>query len=165
MRYIMKNSRVTACLIAGLMFTGMTSYAAAPATQPPLTGIKGSASQEKDPVPATQKRLAEMKQKLNLKPAQQAAWNTFSGDLAAQATMRAQSKEKMKETLGPDYENLPTPEKMQKMVVIMRSNADFLSKTASITKTFYDGLSTEQKTIFDLFAKTSWDNRMKEQMR
>ncbi|QRX82097.1 Spy/CpxP family protein refolding chaperone [Glaciimonas sp. PAMC28666] len=159
----MKNSLVTACLMSGLMFVGAASYAASPGTQPPLNAA--NASQQQDPVPATQKRLAELKQKLNLKPAQQAAWVTFSSDLAAQATMRAQSKEKMKGALGPDYQNLPTPEKMEKMVIIMRSNADFLSKTASITKAFYDGLSTEQKTIFDLFAKTSWNNRMKEQMR
>lgn len=162
MRDKMKNSLVTACLVSGLMFVG-AAYAASPGTQPPLNGA--NASQQQDPVPATQKRLAELKQKLNLKPAQQAAWVTFSSDLAAQATMRAQSKEKMKAALGPDYQNLPTPEKMEKMVIIMRSNADFLSKTASITKAFYDGLSTEQKTIFDLFAKTSWNNRMKEQMR
>ena len=159
----MKNSLVTACLISGLMFGAAASYAAAPATQSTINSA--NASQQHDPVPATQKRLAELKQKLNLKPAQQPAWDTFSRDLAAQAASRAQSKEKMKGALGPDYQNLPTPEKMEKMVIMMRSNADFLSKTASITKTFYDGLSTEQKTIFDLFAKTSWNNRMKEQMR
>lgn len=161
----MKKSIITACLLSGFLITGTASYAVAQGTQPTVNGAKGNAHSQQEPVPATQKRLTELKQKLNLKPSQQTAWDTFSSGLAAQATLRTQSKEKMKGALGPDYENLSTPEKMEKMVVMMRSNADFLSKTASITKTFYDGLSTEQKTIFDLFAKTTWTNRMKEQMR
>ncbi|MDY7548083.1 Spy/CpxP family protein refolding chaperone [Glaciimonas sp. Gout2] len=161
----MNKSIITACLLSGLLIAGTASYAVEQGTQPAVNGTKGSARSQQDAVPATQKRLTELKQKLNLKSSQQTAWDTFSSGLAAQATLRAQSKEKMKSALGPDYENLSTPEKMEKMVIMMRSNADFLSKTASITRTFYDGLSTEQKTIFDLFAKTTWTNRMKEQMR
>ncbi|MFD2274484.1 hypothetical protein ACFS07_34730 [Undibacterium arcticum] len=42
----------------------------------------------------TKKRLAELKQKLNLKPTQLAAWETFSNALIAQAKAHAQSREK-----------------------------------------------------------------------
>lgn len=164
----MKKSITAICLLSGLFMAGAGSYAMAQDTHTAHPATQGSAegqhSQSKDPVAATQKRLAELKQKLNLKPSQQAAWEKFSNAMTAQAKAQAQSREKMKDTLGRDYENMSTPEKMEKMAAMMRAHADSLSKTASDTKTFYDGLSAEQKTIFDLFEKNAWDSRMMEHM-
>jgi periplasmic protein CpxP/Spy len=164
----MKKSITAVCLVSGLFMAGAGSYAMAQETHAAHPAAQGSAegahSQSKDPVVATQKRLAELKQKLNLKSSQQAAWDTFSNAITAQARAQAQSREKMKDTLGRDYENMPTPEKMEKMAAMMRAHADSLSKTAADTKTFYDGLSAEQKTIFDLFEKNAWDRRMMEHM-
>ena len=128
-------------------------------------GAEAAQSLSKDLVAATQTRLAELKQKLNTKPTQQAAWETFSNALVAQAKAQAQSREKMQGTFGRDFENMPTPEKMEKLASIMHANADRLGKTASDTKTFYDVLSVEQKTIFDLFSKNAWNSRMREHMQ
>ena len=161
----MKKSILAVCLVSGLFMAGVGSYTVAQETQPAAQGnAKGPHGQSRDPVVAAQKRLAELKQKLNLKPSQQAAWETFSNALIAQARAGAQSREKMKGTVARDFENMSTPEKMEKMAAMMRSRADDLSKTASDTKTFYTVLSTEQKTIFDLFAKNIWDRRMMEHM-
>ncbi|WP_161539884.1 Spy/CpxP family protein refolding chaperone [Glaciimonas sp. PCH181] len=152
-------------LLSGLFLAGAGVTAFAQGTQPATNSAAQSVHPQKDPTAATQKRLAELKQKLNLKPAQESAWETFSSSLTAQVTMQAQSKEKIRAAIAPGYDNLSTPEKMEKMAAILRSDADFLSKSAATTKTFYDGLSTEQKTIFDLFSKTVWSNRMKEKTR
>lgn len=162
----MKKSITALCLASGLLMAGVGSYTIAQETHPPTqSGAEAPHSNSMDPVAATQKRLAELKQKLNLKPSQQAAWETFSNALTAQAKAHAQSREKMKGTFGRDYENMPTPDKIEKLAAMMRSNADSLSKTASDTKAFYNVLSAEQKTIFDLFSKNVWNNRMREHMR
>jgi DNA helicase IV len=161
----MKKSITAACLVSSFLMIGVGSNAIAQETHPPTQGgAEARHGHSKDPVAAAQKRLAELKQKLNLKPSQQAAWETFSNALTAQARARAQSREKMKGTFGRDYENMPTPERMEKMAAMMRSNADSLSKIASDTRIFYDGLSAEQKTIFDLFSKNAWNSRMREHM-
>ncbi|MFC3106718.1 Spy/CpxP family protein refolding chaperone [Undibacterium arcticum] len=161
----MKKSITAACLVSGLLMAGVGSYTLAQESHPATkVGAEASQSHSKDPVVATQKRLAELKQKLNLKPTQLAAWETFSNALIAQAKAHAQSREKMQGAFSRDYENMPTPEKIEKMAAMMRSNADSLSKTASDTKIFYDVLSVEQKTIFDLFSKNAWNRRMSEHM-
>lgn len=144
---------------------GIASYSVAQEMHPMLkAAADGTHDESKNQLITTQKRLAELKQKLNLKPSQQAGWETFSNALTAQAKAQTQSREKMKGSFGRDFENMPTPEKMEKMAAMMHSNADSLSKTASDTKTFYDVLSVEQKTIFDLFSKNAWKNRMSKYM-
>lgn len=157
----MKKSITALCLVSGLLMAGVGSYSIAQETHPAARGgAEAPYSHSKDPIVATQKRLAELKQKLNLKPTQQTAWETFSNALITQAKAHMQSREKMQGAFGRDHEDMPTPEKMEKMAAMMRANADSLSKTASDTKTFYDVLSIEQKTIFDLFSKNAWNNRM-----
>lgn len=161
----MKKSNRAAFMVSGMLMAGVSSYTIAQNMQPMHKGSTEAAqSLSTDPVAATQKRLAELKQTLNLKPTQQAAWETFSNALVAQAKTHAQSREKMPGTFGRDYESMPTPEKMEKMAAMMRSNADSLSKTAADTKTFYNVLSVEQKTIFDLFSKNVWNKRMNEHL-
>jgi len=161
----MKKSINTLYLASGLLMAGAGVQAIAQdmhaKTHDTVEETRGTA---KDPVAGTQKRLADLKQKLNLKSTQQAAWDTFSNALIAQAKAQTQSKEKMKATIGHGFESKPTPEKMEIMAAMMRTSADNLSKTAADTKTFYEVLSPEQKTIFDLFAKDAWNNRMRQHM-
>ncbi len=161
----MKKSIRPIFLLSGLLMTGIGSYATAQdAPRAMHEGAEASRGHSYDPVAATQKRLAEMRQKLNLKPTQHAAWETFSNALIADAKGQMQSREKMMSTMGRDHENMPTPEKMEKMAAMMRSHADSLSKAAADTKAFYGVLSPEQKTIFDLFSKNAWNDSMREHM-
>lgn len=158
----MKKSITAICLVSGLVMAGAGSYSLAqdarPATQQRMEGPRGHAM---DPVAATQRHLDKLKQKLDLKPNQQAAWETFSKALLARATAQEQSREKMKGAAGMNRAAISTPEKMEKIAVAMRTNADNLSKAASDTKVFYDALSVEQKTIFDLFSQNAWNHRMR----
>jgi protein CpxP len=169
----MKKAITTVSLVSGLLLAGIGSYAtaqgAAPAQQGQMQGHmqghpEGHPGAEHgrrgDPVAATQKRLGQLKQKLNLKPAQQASWDTYANAMTAQARARAQAHEQMKGMGGRDHENMSTPEKMEKMAAMMRVGADSLSKSAADTKVFYDGLSVEQRTIFDLYARNAWNSRM-----
>lgn len=118
-----------------------------------------------DPVAAAQQRLDRLGKKLNLKPSQQDAWKSFSAGMLKLAQEHAQ--EMGKGPLGDrsKLEELSTPDKMEKMAAAMRKHADSLSKLASDTKPFYDQLSPEQKTIFDLYAKNAWHNRMQQGMQ
>ncbi len=161
----MKRSMTAMCLACGFLMAGAAAGTMAQDMRPGAHGeAEAARGHAVDPVLATQKRLAELRQKLNLKPNQHEAWERFSNALTAQAKMHAQSREKMNRSSGRDFENMPTPEKMEKMAARMRLNADRLSKAASDTKVFYDVLSPEQKTIFDLFSKNVWNNRMREHM-
>lgn len=60
-------------------------------------------------------------------------------------------------TIPADFENLTTPEKIGKMSAAMRLNAENLRRTSHIVKDFYDVLSVEQKSIFDLYSTKAWN--------
>jgi protein CpxP len=123
-------------------------------------GRPGEHHRGHDPVDAAQKRLGQLKQKLNLKPPQQAAWDTYSSNMIARVRAHVAEHEKM-EGEGPrDHQNVSTPERMERMATMMRTGADNMSKAAADTKVFYDGLSVEQRTIFDLYAQNAWKGRM-----
>lgn len=171
----MKKAITTASLISGLLMAGIGSYASAqnaapaPQGQPgqmhgPMQGHheegRGEHRRGHDPVDAAQKRLGQLKQKLNLKPGQQAAWDTYSSSMIARVRAHVAEHEKL-EGKGPrDQQNVSTPERMERMATMMRSGADNMSKAAADTKVFYDGLSVEQRTIFDLTAQNAWKERM-----
>jgi hypothetical protein len=178
----MKKVITAVSLISGLMMAGIGSTASAqnPGTQgqgpgqmqgqnqgPHMGQMQGNREARSgehrgnhDPVAATQKRLEQLKQKLNLKPAQQASWDTFANATIANARARAEAHEKMEGRGQGDRQSMPTPERMEKMAAMMRTGADSMSKASADTKVFYDGLSVEQRTIFDLSAQKAWKERM-----
>jgi len=148
-----------------LAFGLLTAGACSPAIAQNTLAKTNETTVVKDSEGAIQKRLADLKQQLNLKSNQQTPWETFSNALMTQAKVQAQAREKLKATIGRDFESKPTPEKMQMMASMMRTSADNLSKAAADTKIFYDVLSPDQKTIFNLFAKDTWNGRMREHIR
>ena len=170
----MKISIAAVCLVSGLLIVGVNSQANAQEMHQQKQGGAESMHDHqsmhehwKDPVAATQERLADLKQKLNLKPGQQAAWETFSNAMTARAKTHMetmQSKKQMGGMHDRDDDNMSTPERMEKMAAMMRVNADNFSKMAADTKAFYNVLGAEQKTIFDLFSKLEWNSRMQEHM-
>jgi hypothetical protein len=178
----MKKVITAVSLISGLLMAGIGSQASAqnqaPQGQMPgqmqgqnqaqprgqaqgnQEGRSGEHRSNHDPVAATQKRLGQLKQKLNLKPAQQASWDTFANATIANVRARAEAHERMEGKGQRDRQSMSTPEKMEKMAAMMRTGADSMSKAAADTKVFYDGLSVEQRTIFDLTAQKAWRERM-----
>ncbi len=94
-------------------------------------------------------RMAELKTKLKITPAQEGAWTTFTAAMqpmqgAGHAGMRASHEELSK---------LPTPERLDRMRALhaqhMAEMNTRMSQRADATKAFYNVLSAEQKKTFD----------------
>ncbi|MBC7489083.1 MAG: hypothetical protein H7240_02800 [Glaciimonas sp.] len=72
-------------VLTDLLLTGAVSAIFAQKMQPVTKGVtENGQHQPKDSTSVMQKRLAELKQKLNLKPSQQLAWEIFSNGLTVQ---------------------------------------------------------------------------------
>ncbi|WP_318654558.1 Spy/CpxP family protein refolding chaperone [Pseudomonas sp. MWU13-2100] len=116
---------------------------------------------EFDWIKHTQLTLDDLKGKLNLKPEQLPAWETWSSGVLADA------KEQLHKGNGQsDKGSAPpkalvdqtTPERMARGIERLRAQNQWMQAhlvrldAAQVrTQTFYDSLAAEQKTIFDLF--------------
>jgi hypothetical protein len=102
------------------------------------------------PVQRAEKHLGELEKKLNLKPDQQAAWQTYSQAVMGHAKDRASRKERIRERRGA-IRDMDTATKLERMSQWMRQGADRLDQMAKDTRAFQNVLSAEQRTIFDLY--------------
>ncbi|MFA7268766.1 MAG: Spy/CpxP family protein refolding chaperone [Sterolibacterium sp.] len=162
----MKLSFTSTCLaISGICLAGLGNVNAADAAQPAMMhGANAPLHAMQDSVANVQKRLDTLGKKLNLKSPQQDAWKAFSAAMINHAQEHAQEMAKKGPNEQASMEEMPMPDKMEKMAAAMRQRADHLSKLAGETKIFYDQLSPEQKTIFDLYAKNAWHDRTHNRM-
>jgi Spy/CpxP family protein refolding chaperone len=88
-----------------------------------------------------ERRMAELKSKLQLTPAQEGAWTTFA------EAMRPNPAAKR-----PDHDammKLPTPERIDQMRALHQQHAAQMDQRGEATKTFYATLTPEQKKRFD----------------
>lgn len=89
-----------------------------------------------------ERRLADLKQALQLTPAQEPAWNQFTAAMKPPATPPQR----------PDHEamaKLPTPERIDRMRALRQQHQAEMDRRADATKAFYAQLSPEQKKRFD----------------
>ena len=142
------------CILLGLYLAGVGIAYAADAP-PPATrnGTNAFRYEMKDPAASAQGHLDNLAKKLNLKPSQQDAWKSYAEAMLKLAQEHAQNREAWKSSDYSKLESLSTPEKLEKLAATMRKHADAVSRLASETKPFYDQLSQDQKTIFDLYSK------------
>jgi len=92
-----------------------------------------------------ERRLAELHTKLDLKPGQEPAWQTFVTGLQA-----ARPSPKPHEV--PDWETMrmeTTPARLDHMLGHIDEMRAHLAQMDQVVKTFYTGLSKDQQTIFD----------------
>jgi periplasmic protein CpxP/Spy len=86
-------------------------------------------------------RMAELKQKLQVTGAQEAAWNNFTSAMQPPAGMQR-----------PDHEamaRMTTPERIDQMQGMhAQRSAEMLRRTEAV-KTFYAALTPEQRKVFD----------------
>lgn len=86
-------------------------------------------------------RKVKLYNELKLKPEQEAAWNTFI--------------EKMKPTLpkerpdGAEFRKLPAPERLDKMLEMMKARESQMENRLAAVKDFYATLTPEQQKVFD----------------
>lgn len=133
-------------LIAATLVAALGIGAAVQAQTPPVAPSQG----RPDPARMEQfrakmeqrmaQRLGELKQKLAITPAQEAAWGTWTAALKPTPRQRVDRAE---------IERLTTPERIDRMRALRaQRNAD-MDKRMDATKAFYAQLSAEQKKTFD----------------
>ncbi|MBT9538840.1 Spy/CpxP family protein refolding chaperone [Thiobacillus sp.] len=145
----MKTQR--ALLVALLVGSGVLAASAyamngGPDGKPGCEMRHGPAMQEKM-VERHDKRLAELKDKLKLTPAQTAAWQTFAE--AEKPRQPAQDREAMREA----YAKMNTPQRLDAM--LEKSNVRHAKMVARVeaVKSFYAQLTPEQQAVFDAQAR------------
>ncbi|MGZ8217523.1 Spy/CpxP family protein refolding chaperone [Methylomagnum sp.] len=115
-------------------------------TTPPPTDAPGGAWGEHGPG-QMQARLDQLHTDLKLTPAQEADWKTWIGKLD-------QAKQERKEA-RPDLRalrELPTPDRLQKMIDFGKARIAVMEETLAATKTFYNTLTPEQRKTLDATA-------------
>jgi len=88
-----------------------------------------------------ERRMTELKSKLQLTPAQESAWTKFAEAMRPAATAPR-----------PDHEammKLPTPERIDQMRALHQQHTAQMDQRGEAAKTFYATLTTEQKKRFD----------------
>jgi protein CpxP len=93
------------------------------------------------------KRVAELKTKLKITPAQEGAWTTFT------AAMKPPARDAKQRPDRAELDKLSTPERLDKVRALRTQHmADMqaqMDKRDEATKAFYAVLSPEQKKLFD----------------
>lgn len=137
-------------LLAGMLaYAGLSAQAQTPTDAPkgpPPAGHehRGGPGGKFDPakMQAFQaKRLADLKAKLKLTPAQEGAWTTFTTELQPPAQGPRPERGEM--------EKLTTPQRLDKMREMRAAHAAFADKRDASIRTFYGTLSAEQQKTFD----------------
>jgi len=140
---------------AALAATAQTVAPAAPATAgapAKAGGHHGDHMGRHDPA-QMQARIAqhqvELKAKLKLTPAQEAAWTAFTASMQPPVHGARPDRAAMK----AEIDKLTTPERIDKMRALraerMAEMNAAMDKRGNATKTFYAALSPEQQKVFD----------------
>lgn len=89
--------------------------------------------------------LSALKQKLNLKPEQEAAWTAF-----ASASQRTEHPVGMdRQAMRGEFAKLTTPQRLDKMLAMADQRHARMAERAQAIKTFYAQLTPEQQSVFD----------------
>lgn len=157
-----KSGLIGQCLLitaSVLLLPSTNTFAYPPMSSP--GGMMSSRHSDFDWVKHTQQTLDDLKGKLNLKPEQMPAWDTWAAGVIADANQQLE-----KDKPGPaEATNTPkalidqtTPQRMARGIERLRAQTNWMQAqlarldAAQVrTKTFYDVLDPQQKTIFDLF--------------
>jgi hypothetical protein len=86
------------------------------------------------------KHLGELKQKLQVTPAQENAWNTWTGAMKPSQMQRPDRAE---------IERLTTPERIDRMHALRAQRNAEMDRKMDATKNFYSVLNPQQKQVFD----------------
>ena len=152
-------TRINHFMLAGLLATAgvsATAQSAPAATDRASTskpeGYSGQHMERHDPAKMQAmmaSRQAAMKAKLNITPAQEGAWTSFTAAMQPPAGIRARPTPEQR----AEFDKLGTPERIDKMRAMRTQRTAAMSaqmdKRGEATKTFYAALSLEQQKVFD----------------
>jgi len=157
-----RSSLIGQCMLmaASMLLVPSTSVFANPPTSAAQGGMYHR-FQDFDWVKYTQQTLDDLKGKLNLKPEQMAAWDTWATGVMADANQhqekaKAERDERASTKRAPMNETTPGRmareiERLRTQTKWMEAHLERMDAALVRTKTFYEVLDAEQKTIFDLF--------------
>ena len=134
-------------LIAGSGFLATTSYAmpeGGPGSKAGCSMKQGQQVQSKADAHRG-KRLSALKEKLNLAPRQEAAWNAFAS--TSQPGKHAMHGDR--QVMRGEFAKLNTPQRLDKMLAMSDMRRAKLAERAQATKAFYVQLSPAQQSVFD----------------
>ena len=146
--------------ILAMSLLAASGFAAA-ADEAPNSPPPGKHAQHRhDPVAHTQRNLDNLAKKLNLKDEQKVAWQTYADGAIARAQERSAKMQAFHAHKGEARAETDTATKLDRMSQAMRERADKLQKVAQDTRAFESALTPDQKTIFDLYWKAQFHQRM-----
>ena len=139
LRHLLSATALAAATLAG------TALAQAPAAGPAPTGPQaerpyGNKDSERT-AKGFERRMTELKSKLQLTPAQEGAWTKFAEAMRPAATAPR-----------PDHDammKLPTPERIDQMRALHQQHTAQMDQRGEAAKAFYATLTPEQKKRFD----------------
>lgn len=136
-------------VLAALLATSALAVLAQPAGGPPPESGPGMQQSEPDRRAHRQermkahmaKRAAELKADLKLTPEQESGWNAYLAAMKPSAPPALPKRD--------DIAKLSTPERLDKMREMRQQREAEFDKRDAATRSFYAGLSAEQKKTFD----------------
>lgn len=143
-------------LLAALMLSGLGLAAVAQTPPAPAAGGPGGPGrpgvdrmEHRDPARMQQmmqerraQRLARLKETLQITPAQEGAWTTWTASRQPPANWKRPDR--------AELERLPTPERIDRMRALRTERDAMMDRRAEATKVFYTVLNATQKRVFDI---------------
>ncbi|MDO9467806.1 MAG: Spy/CpxP family protein refolding chaperone [Thiobacillus sp.] len=90
-------------------------------------------------------RMSALKDKLQLAPAQEAAWNAFVG--AGQSGIKRAGGDR--KAMHAEFASLSTPERLDRMQAMSETRRALMAERAEAIKAFYTQLTPAQQKVFD----------------
>lgn len=134
-----------AALLAGGGILAATAYAlpvGGPDGKPRCEAGAGKSAQSREAFHA--QRMAALKEKLQLAPEQEAAWNAFA---AAQQPMGQPGMNR--QAMRAEMDKLNTAERIERMQALSAARHAHMTARAEAIKAFYGQLTPEQQKVFD----------------
>lgn len=95
------------------------------------------------------KRLADLKQKLQITPAQESAWNAYTQTWTPHGQMKANLSPEDRQARREAFKKMTTPERLDMMLTMSQQRQERMAARAEATKAFYAALTPEQQAVFD----------------
>ncbi len=139
-------------LIAGSGILAASAYAVTTGGSEGKSGCEARQAQkhdgQKNQAGRAEKRsqhMADLKDKLNLTPEQETAWNEFVS--AAQPGGGHLNADR--QAMRGEFEELNTPQRLDKMLAVSEARRISMLERAHVIKAFYGQLTPEQQAVFD----------------
>ncbi|MBU1359544.1 MAG: Spy/CpxP family protein refolding chaperone [Gammaproteobacteria bacterium] len=166
-----RTSLLLAALLAGSAFASTGAFAQAPITAPTPAAAEAQVGattpapqakhQRMDPAKRFERmqehraqRMAALKEKLKLTPAQESAWTSFTA--TGKPEPRAQGQHRMDRA---ELAKLTTPQRLERMQARQAERNARFTQRADATRAFYAALTPEQQKTFDAESMNSMGRR------